>query len=79
MEGIRMGSFEYNSNPSRVIFGSGTLKKLSEELARQNLVAPLLLTGPRQVEQAQRVKGLFKGKFAGLFTEATMHTPLHIT
>ncbi|MCJ1431812.1 hypothetical protein MMC27_001167 [Xylographa pallens] len=74
-----MQSFEYNANPGRVIFGSGSLKKLPDEVARLNLKAPLLLSTPQQIEQAESLKAILNGKVAGLFTEATMHTPSHIT
>ena len=74
-----MDPFEYNSNPGRVIFGSGTLQKLPDEIARQSLKAPLLLSTPQQVDQAETLKGILDGKVAGIFTEATMHTPSHIT
>jgi alcohol dehydrogenase class IV len=74
-----MDAFEYNSAPARVIFGSGTISKLSGEVARQKLSAPLLLTTPQQVGQAKMLESLLNGKVAGIFTEATMHTPSHIT
>ncbi|KAI9866441.1 MAG: hypothetical protein M1830_005984, partial [Pleopsidium flavum] len=74
-----MEPFEYNSNPGRVIFGSGTLKKLPDEISRLNLSFPLLLSTPQQVEQAESLKEILNGKLAGLFSEATMHTPSHIT
>ncbi|KAF2223424.1 hypothetical protein BDZ85DRAFT_109174 [Elsinoe ampelina] len=73
-----MDAFEYNSNPGRVVFGSGTIKKLPDELKRQNLSAPLLLSTPQQVQQAEDLKPLLPN-IAGIFTEATMHTPVHIT
>ena len=74
-----MDAFEYNSNPSRVIFGSGTLKKLPDEIIRQNLKSPLLLSTPQQVDQAEALKIVLDDKIAGIFAEATMHTPTHIT
>ncbi|MCJ1281940.1 hypothetical protein MMC26_001263 [Xylographa opegraphella] len=74
-----MQSFEYNANPGRVIFGSGSLQKLPDEVARLNLKAPLLLSTPQQIEQAEGLKAILNGKVAGLFSEATMHTPTHIT
>jgi len=76
---LRNQSFEYNANPGRVIFGSGSLKKLPDEVARLNLKAPLLLSTPQQIKQAESLKAILNGKVAGLFTEATMHTPSHIT
>jgi alcohol dehydrogenase class IV len=74
-----MEAFEYNSSPARVIFGSGTISKLCSEVSRQNLSAPLLLSTPQQVEQASQLRDLLNGKIAGIFTEATMHTPSAIT
>lgn len=74
-----MDSFEYNANPGRVIFGSGTLQKLPDEIARLNLKAPLVLSTPQQVNQAESVKTVLKGQVAGTFTEATMHTPTNVT
>ncbi|KAI9376671.1 hypothetical protein BJX61DRAFT_530679 [Aspergillus egyptiacus] len=74
-----MDAFEYNANPGRVIFGSGTLQKLPDEIARVDKKAPLILSTPQQVSQAEHVKEVLKGQVAGVFTEATMHTPTHIT
>ena len=74
-----MNTFEYNASPARVIFGTGTLQKLPEELKRQNLSAPLVLSTPQQVDQAEDVKKILSGKVAGVFTEAAMHTPTDTT
>ncbi|EPS39965.1 hypothetical protein H072_6294 [Dactylellina haptotyla CBS 200.50] len=71
-------NFTYTSNPSRVIFGSGTLSKLASELSRQNLKAPLILCTPQQISQAKHVASLLPA-VSGTFSEATMHTPTHIT
>lgn len=74
-----MQGFEYNASPARVIFGSGTLKKLGDEISRQNLTAPLLLSTSRQMNQAEFLKKNLNGKVAGFFTEATMQTPTNVT
>ncbi|WEW59696.1 hypothetical protein PRK78_005176 [Emydomyces testavorans] len=74
-----MEAFEYNVNPARVIFGFGTIKQLPDEIARLNVSSPLLLCTPQQVQQADDLKNLLKGKVAGVFPKATMHTPTHIT
>lgn len=74
-----MDSFVYNANPGRVVFGSGTLKQLPNEVNRLNLSAPLLLSTPQQVNQAELLKDVLDGKIAGIFTEATMHTPNDVT
>ena len=74
-----MEQFEYNSNPARVVFGSGTISRLPEELSRLDVSAPLLLTTPGQSKRADGVKDVLGGKIAGHFSEAAMHTPTHIT
>lgn len=74
-----MDAFEYNSKSCRVVFGCGTLLKLPEEIARLQVKAPLVLSTPQQVSEAERVKDVLKGQVAGIFNKATMHTPMHIT
>lgn len=71
--------FEYNSNPGRVIFGRGTIKKLPAELERQKFHAPLILSTPEQISQANDLKTILNNKVAGVFNNATMHTPTNIT
>ncbi|KAK7408068.1 hypothetical protein QQX98_009783 [Neonectria punicea] len=74
-----MDSFEYNANPSRVIFGPGTITKLPEVLSKLKLSRPLLLSTPRKTQNAEDVKQLLQGHVAGVFSEATMHTPTDVT
>jgi alcohol dehydrogenase class IV len=74
-----MDTFEYQANPSRVIFGSGTIAKIPDELQRLGLKNPLVLSTPQQISQAEDVKRILGGKVAALFGEATMHTPVNIT
>lgn len=74
-----MDAFEYNANPARIQFGSGTLKKLPMELHRLNLSSPVVFSGPRQAKQVEHLRSVLDGQVAGIFTEATMHTPIHVT
>ncbi|KAF9641615.1 putative maleylacetate protein [Lasiodiplodia theobromae] len=82
-----MQPFEYNANPARVIFGPGTLKQLPAELARLHVTAPLLLSTPQQLSQAESLQSLLLAASssdkpitpAGIFAEATMHTPTSVT
>ncbi|KAI8656168.1 Fe-ADH domain-containing protein [Fusarium keratoplasticum] len=71
--------FEYNANPSRVIFGSGTIHKLPSELSKLGASRPLLLSTPHQTAQAQVVSTILQGKTAALFSGARMHTPTDVT
>lgn len=76
-----MHAFEYTPNPGRVVFGSGTIKNVPDELKRLALSKPLILSTPEQVGQAKDIERILSGhvEVAGLYTKATMHTPIHVT
>lgn len=74
-----MNSCQYTANPSRVVFGHGTIQKLSDEVSRLGVSNPLLLSTPQQINQAEDLRQILQGKVAGMFIEATMHTPTNIT
>jgi alcohol dehydrogenase class IV len=77
-----MDSFEYNVNASRVVFGSGSIAKLPAEIRKLNCSAPLLLLTPRQSTQSDKFRPILEDgsiRLAGVFPNATMHTPTHIT
>lgn len=77
-----MDSFEYNANPSRVIFGPGSIQKLPAEIQRLGLKAPLLLSTPHQISQIEQLADVLKKgdvNPAGTYSNATMHTPSRIT
>jgi alcohol dehydrogenase class IV len=77
-----MESFEYNANPARVVFGRGSIKTLPDEVKRLNKTKPLLLSTPQQADQVQPLERILKDggiEPAGLYSNATMHTPTHIT
>lgn len=65
--------FEFNQNPGRVVFGSGSIQKLPQELERLSLKRPLLLSTPQQVDQVENLeKILNKANIhpAGIFSKA---------
>lgn len=77
-----MDSFEYVANPARVVFGSGSIKKLPDEVKRLGKTKPLLLSTPQQAEQVKELEPILKDALiepAGLFSNATMHTPTGVT
>ncbi len=78
---VEMEGFEYSPNPGRVIFGSGTVNNLPDEIKRINRSSPVLLSTPGQLSQAQNIEAILKGhvEVVGIFSNATMHTPVHIT
>lgn len=77
-----MRPFVYTANPARVVFGSGTIKQLPEEVKRLGLQRPLVLSTPEQKGQADLVESILSSagvETAGQFNGATMHTPLEVT
>lgn len=76
---LTMDAFEYIAKPSHIVFGNGTQQKLPAELERLSLSAPLILSTPQQVDQAEKLMDILGGKAVGIFQEATMHTPTKIT
>lgn len=74
-----MNAFEYVSPPLRVVFGSGTLQQLPSLLEKINSKKALILCTPQQISSAEDVKTILGDAGVAIFTEATMHTPTHIT
>ncbi|KAH8203956.1 hypothetical protein TruAng_001898 [Truncatella angustata] len=70
-------SFTYNIAPSRVVFGRGKLRALPEEMSRQDLRSPVILTTPHQIDRGEMVKAVLRG--GSVFAGATMHTPTSVT
>jgi len=76
-------SFVYEALPARVIFGSGTLSQLGDELERAGISRPLFLSTSNQRDFTTAVLGQLHPKasrFApALFAGAVMHTPTVVT
>jgi alcohol dehydrogenase class IV len=74
-----MDRFVYQAAPARVVFGAGTLAELPAELERLSISRALVLTTPPQEAQGREVVALIGARAAGLFSGATMHTPVDVT
>jgi alcohol dehydrogenase class IV len=77
-----MNSFEYNANPSRVIFGSGSVTRLPAEIKRLNASRPLLLCTQRGNNYTKELFTLIQAAsitVAGIFPNAKPHTPISVT
>lgn len=72
-------SFEFLANPSRVIFGTGTIERVAHEVGRLGGERVLVLTTPQQADQGETVGNLLGDANAGMFANATMHTPMSVT
>src|SRR6266478_6632479 len=71
--------FVYNGLPTRVVFGSGTSARAGEEARRIGVKRPLVLSTPEQKNEAQALAAKLGMDVAGVFSGATMHTPVEVT
>jgi len=71
--------FTYTGLPAKVIFGSGTVGRLTGEVDELGIGRALVLTTPQQVDQGNELVERLGGKSAGLFANAAMHTPVSVT
>src|SRR3974377_2393882 len=71
-----MLSFTFQIQPSRVIFGAGSLEKLHEESQRLGASKALVLSTPEQRESGLEMMERLGARAAGLFDRAVMHVPI---
>jgi len=74
-----MRPFVYNALPARVVFGSGTLSRLPDEVKRLGCSRALVLSTKVQEQSGREVQQLLGSAAVGLYSNATMHTPEIIT
>lgn len=74
-----MQPFIYNALPGRVIFGSGTLTQLEQEITNLGCSKALVLTTAQQRDAGERLCKQLGDKCVGLYANATMHTPVEVT
>ncbi|OOY15712.1 maleylacetate reductase [Thioclava sp. DLFJ4-1] len=72
-------AFIYTSTPGRIVFGSGTLAKVAEEVERLGCARALILSTPFQKSDAEALANKLGEMAPGTFTEAAMHTPVAVT
>lgn len=72
-------SFTYQVSPMRVVFGTGTIDKLPDELERLGVKRALVLASRRQQAELGDLAALTGGRAAGLFDGAVVHTPVAVT
>lgn len=71
-----MRDFVYNGQPSRVVFGPGSLAHLEREIELLGAKRALVLSTPDQAAQAQTVADRLGSRAAGIFPRAVMHVPI---
>ena len=74
-----MQNFAVDFLPSRVVFGVGTRAKVSEEVDRLGHRRALVLSTPEQAGLAEEIAGNLGALSVGIFSNATMHTPIAVS
>ncbi|ORY56204.1 iron-containing alcohol dehydrogenase [Leucosporidium creatinivorum] len=65
--------------PARVLFGWGTSSKVAAEVKALGCSRALVLTTPQQVAAGEAVRAHLGELAVGLYSNATMHTPMTVT
>ncbi|WP_370936360.1 maleylacetate reductase and hydroxyquinol 1,2-dioxygenase domain-containing protein [Amycolatopsis sp. cg13] len=71
--------FTYTANPARVVFGSGTLAVVPDEVQRLEASRVLLVAGKSAATAADQTAQALGPLLAARFGEPTMHTPVEVT
>lgn len=71
--------FVYQVSPMRVVFGTGTIARLADELERLGVKRVLVLASRRQQVELGDLSDLTGGRMTGLFDSAVVHTPVAVT
>jgi alcohol dehydrogenase class IV len=74
-----MTPFVYTAPAARVVFGSGTRATLADEIRTLSRRRALILSTPPQGDDAAQLAADIGDLAAGIFSEATMHTPVDVT
>jgi maleylacetate reductase len=74
-----MHPFSYKALPTRVVFGSGSVRHLGAEIERLSLRRVLFLSTPGQEEDVRSHAGKVGPVCVDVFPGAEMHTPISVT
>lgn len=72
----RSASFIYEALPMRVVFGPGSVGRVTEELDHLGVERVLVLSTPEQVETARTIAATLGERSVGVHPGATMHVPI---
>lgn len=74
-----MEPFVYEALSQRVVFGSGTLAQIGDEVRALKHSRAFVLSTPQQKRSADALSEALGPLSAGVFAEAAMHTPVEVT
>src|SRR6202163_1703458 len=70
--------FVYQTRPSRVVFGAGSLQHLEREVLLLGAERALILSTPEQRGTAEAMGTRLGARAAGVFDRAVMHVPIEV-
>ena len=68
--------FDYRALPWNIVFGAGSIRRLSAELEKLGYSRALILTTPQQQNEGKRLADMLNVRAAALFDQAVMHVPV---
>ena len=71
--------FEYRGSPARIVFGPGSSARVAEMVEALGCTSALVLVTARQADRGRELADALGSLAAGVFAEATMHTPVDVT
>jgi maleylacetate reductase len=71
-----MQPFVYTSTAARVVFGTGTIERVVDEIVRLGATRALVLSTPEQRAGAEDIARRLGARAAGIFDRAQMHVPI---
>lgn len=71
-------TFVHEPSRSRVVFGSGSISSLPDELSRLGIERPLVISTPGQSELANRIAVVIGASVESVYPHARMHVPADI-
>ncbi len=74
-----MGLSITSINGQKVRFGAGLRNDICSELSELSSTKALILSTPQQVDMAMELATMIGDRASGVFTRATMHTPVDVT
>src|SRR5688500_10284772 len=71
-------TFSYVTHEVRVVFGTGVLSTLPDELDRAGFSSVMLLTTPGRAAERERVVSLLGSRLVGEYSGARLHVPVEV-
>lgn len=76
---MELKNFIYQGTPSKIVFGAGVFTQVADFVSKLGCKRAMVLSTPQQGADAARLATMLGPLSAGVFNNATMHTPVEVT